>query len=75
MIATSYLLVFKLRLQLLIVLDLPCGLHEILLDAVVSVLADGEHAGLSADVTQICSVELLADFGEGFEVYVSLCCD
>lgn len=65
-------MVFQLGLEFLVVFDLSCCFHEVLLDAVVSVLADGEHASLGADVTQISSVELLADLGEGFEVQVTL---
>ena len=65
-------MVLQLGLELLVVLDLPCCFREVLLDAVVSVLADGEHARLGADVAQVGAVELLADFGEGFEVDFSL---
>ena len=65
-------MVLELRLQFFVFLDLSSRLHKILLDAVVSVLANGEHTGLSADVPQICPVELLADLGEGFEVHITL---
>jgi hypothetical protein len=65
-------LVLELRLQFFVFLDLSSRFHEILLNAVISVLANGEHTGLSADVSQICSVELLADLGEGFEVNITL---
>lgn len=55
----SYFLVLKFRLEFLVVSDLTRGFHEVLIDTVVSIFPDCEHACLSADVTQISSVELL----------------
>ena len=73
--AQSHLLVLQLRLQLFVIFDFPARLHKVLLNTVVSVLANGEHTRLSADVSQVCPIELLANLSQGLEIYVSLSCD
>lgn len=35
-------------------------LHEVLLDHIVTLITDGKHACLRADIPQVCAVEVLA---------------
>lgn len=73
--AQSHLLVLQLRLQLFVILDLPARLHKVLLNTVVPVFANGEHTGLSAHVSQVSAIELLANLSQSLEINVSLCCN
>lgn len=67
----SDFLVFELRLKLFVVPNLAGCFHEVLFDAIVSVLADGEHSRLSADISQVSTIEFFANLGNGLEVEVS----
>ena len=60
--------VVDLALVSLSLLELPHGLHEIFLDAVVTVVADGKHASLSGDVAEVCAVEAVAELDDSFVV-------
>lgn len=68
-------LIIEFRFKLLIVGHLAHGLHEIFLDDVVSLCADGEEARLSAHVAQIGAVEAVRQFDDGFVVDVTMLCN
>ena len=68
----SDILIVKFSLQLLDLFNLPTSLHEVLLQNVVSISSDSEHASLSADVPHVCAIEVLADLGTGLVVYLTV---
>jgi len=52
--------------------DLPDGLEQVLLDDVVALDADGEHAGLRAHVAQVSAVEPVGQLHHGLVVDVAV---
>jgi len=65
-------LVVKFTFQFLGFLDLSAGFHEILLQNVVSLSSDSEHACFCADVSHVSTVKVFTDFGTGLIVDFSV---
>ena len=55
-------------LEFLVLGNLADGLHEVLLEDVVAVGADGEEAAFGADVAQVGAVKAVREFADGLVV-------
>ena len=67
--------VVELRLKFLYLCDLPRPFHEVFLENIVAVIANGEETGLRADVAEVGSIETIGEFHNALVVDVSTLCD
>mmetsp|Transcript_75506 Transcript_75506/g.161761 ORF Transcript_75506/g.161761 Transcript_75506/m.161761 type:complete len:274 (+) Transcript_75506:100-921(+) len=71
-VVSSDLLIVEFSLELLVVRNLPCSLHEVLLRDVVTFGTDSEHARLSADVPHVSAIEAVGELHNGLPINVAV---
>jgi hypothetical protein len=62
----------QLAFKLLVLLNLSGCLHEVFLNRVVAISSDCEHTRFSTDHSHVSSIEIFAEFGDRFEIKLTL---